>query len=443
VNNVLCFPFIFRGALDVGATTINEEMKVATVRALADLTHAEIPAEVASAYGAEGLRFGPEYLIPKPLDPRLIEKVAPAVAKAAMDSGVATRPIEDFEVYRQNLQRFVFRSGLIMKPIFQRAKEDPKRVIYAEGEDERVLRAVQVVVDEGLAQPILVGRPDVVATRVQRLGLRIRPGEDVPLINPQDDPRFRTYWQTYHELMERKGVSSEAAREIVRTRNTVIGALAVKLGDADAMICGTNGRYRRQLEHILDVLGMAENVHDCSAISLVILPSGSFFIVDTYVTPDPTAEEVAEMTLLASKHVRRFGLQPKVALLSHSSFGASNAPSAQKMRKALALLHRRAPDLEVEGEMHADAALNEAIRETVFPNSKLKGTANLLVMPTLDAANIAFNLVKSLGEGLSVGPILLGVSAPAHILTPSVTARGIVNMSAVAVADAQDRAIED
>jgi malate dehydrogenase (oxaloacetate-decarboxylating)(NADP+) len=344
VNNVLCFPYIFRGALDVGATAINEEMKLACLKAIADLAMKEQSDIVAKAMGGEGRSFGRDYIIPSPFDPRLVLEIAPAVAKAAMDSGVATRPIEDFEAYRQNLQRFVFRSGLIMKPIFQRAKEDPKRVIYAEGEDERVLRAVQVVVDEGLAQPILVGRPDVVATRVQRLGLRIRPGEDVPLINPQDDPRFRTYWQTYHELMERKGVSSEAAREIVRTRNTVIGALAVKLGDADAMICGTNGRYRRQLEHILDVLGMAENVHDCSAISLVILPSGSFFIVDTYVTPDPTAEEVAEMTLLASKHVRRFGLQPKVALLSHSSFGASNAPSAQKMRKALALLHRRPHD---------------------------------------------------------------------------------------------------
>src|SRR3546814_493717 len=329
-----------------------------------------------------------------------------------------------------------------MKPLFQRAKEAPKRLIYAEGEDERVLRAVQVVVDEGLAQPILVGRPEVVSTRVQRLGLRIRPGEDVPLINPQDDPRFRTYWQAYHELMQRKGTAPEAAREIVRTRGTVIAALAVRLGDADAMICGTTGRYTRHLNHVTDVIGKVPNLHDCSAISLVILPSGSFFILDTYVTPDPTAEEVAEMTLLAAQHVRRFGLTPKVALLSHSSFGSSNSPSAQKMRNALALLHRRSPELEVEGEMHADAALDEAVREKIFPNSKLKGAANLLVMPTLDAANIAFNLVKVLGQGLSVGPILLGVAAPAHILTPSVTARGIVNMTAVAVADAQDRALE-
>ncbi|HEY9537873.1 MAG TPA: NADP-dependent malic enzyme [Kiloniellaceae bacterium] len=441
VNNVLCFPYIFRGALDVGATAINEEMKLACLKAIADLAMKEQSEVVAKAMG-ESRSFGPDYLIPSPFDPRLVMEIAPAVAKAAMESGVATRPIEDLEAYRQNLQRFVFRSGLIMKPLFQRAKEAPKRVIYAEGEDERVLRAVQVVVDEGLAQPILVGRPEVVSTRVQRLGLRIRPGEDVPLINPQDDPRFRTYWQAYHELMQRKGTAPEAAREIVRTRGTVIAALAVRLGDADAMICGTTGRYTRHLNHVTDVIGKVPNLHDCSAISLVILPSGSFFILDTYVTPDPTAEEVAEMTLLAAQHVRRFGLTPKVALLSHSSFGSSNSPSAQKMRNALALLHRRSPELEVEGEMHADAALDEAVREKIFPNSKLKGAANLLVMPTLDAANIAFNLVKVLGQGLSVGPILLGVAAPAHILTPSVTARGIVNMTAVAVADAQDRALE-
>ncbi|WP_193368076.1 NADP-dependent malic enzyme [Pelagibius marinus] len=443
VNNVLCFPYIFRGALDCGATAINEEMKLACLKAIADLAMKEQSDVVQKAMGGEGRSFGPDYLIPSPFDPRLVLEIAPAVAKAAMDSGVATRPIEDFEAYRNDLQRFVFRSGLIMKPLFQRAKEDPKRVIYAEGEDERVLRAVQVVVDEGLAKPILVGRPEVVATRVERLGLRIRPGEDVPLINPQDDPRFRTYWQTYHELMQRNGVAPEAAREIVRTRGTVIAALAVHLGDADAMICGTTGRYKRHLDHVTDVVGKAEGILDCSAISLVILPTGSFFIVDTYVTPDPTADEIAEMTLLAARHVRRFGLQPKVALLSHSNFGSALTPSARKMREALAILHRRAPDLEVEGEMHADAALNETIRENIFPNSKLKGTANLLVMPTLDAANISFNLVKALGEGLSVGPILLGMAAPAHILTPSVTARGIVNMSAVAVADAQDRAIED
>ncbi len=443
VNNVLCFPYIFRGALDVGATAINEEMKLACLKAIADLAMKEQNEVVTKAMGGEERGFGPDYIIPSPFDPRLVLEIAPAVAKAAMDSGVATRPIEDFEAYRNDLQRFVFRSGLIMKPLFQRAKEDPKRVIYAEGEDERVLRAVQVVVDEGVAKPILVGRPDVVATRVKRLGLRIRPGEDVPIINPQDDPRFRSYWQTFFDLMQRKGVTEEAAREIVRTRNTVIAALAVRLGDADAMLCGTTGRYKRELDHVTDVIGKAEGIRDCSAISLVILPTGSFFIVDTYVTPDPTAAELAEMTILAAHHVRRFGLQPKVALLSHSNFGSALTPSAQKMRDALAILHEQVPDLEVEGEMHADAALSEEIRAKRFPNSKLSGTANLLVMPTLDAANIAFNLVKSLGEGLSVGPILLGMAAPAHILTPSVTARGIVNMSAVAVVDAQDRVLEE
>ncbi|WP_299616854.1 NADP-dependent malic enzyme [Pelagibius sp.] len=443
VNNVLCFPYIFRGALDVGATTINEEMKLACVKAIADLAMKEQSEIVAKATGGEGRSFGPDYLIPSPFDPRLILEIAPAVAKAAMDSGVATRPITDYPAYCQNLERFVFRSGMIMKPIFQRAKEDPKRVIYAEGEDERVLRAVQVVVDEGLAQPILVGRPEVVSVRARRLGLRIKPGDDIDLINPQDDPRFRTYWTTYHELMQRKGISPEAAQEIVRTRNTVIAALAVKLGDADAMLCGTSGRYKRNLEHVGDVLGKAEGTRDFSALSLVILSSGSHFIVDTHVTTDPSAEELAEMTVLASHHIRRFGLQPKVALLSYSNFGSRNTPSPCKMRDAMAILHSQHPELEVEGEMHADAALSESIREKIFPNSKLKGAANLLVMPTLDAANIAFNMIKILGEGLSVGPILIGTAAPAHILTPSVTARGIVNMSAIAVADAQDRATNE
>ncbi len=443
VNNVLCFPYIFRGALDVGATTINEEMKLACVKAIADLAMKEQSEVVAKAMGGEDRSFGPDYVIPSPFDPRLILEIAPAVARAAMKSGVAARPIEDFDLYRQNLQRFVFRSGLVMKPIFQRAKEDPKRLIYAEGEDERVLRAVQVVVDEGLAEPILVGRPDVVSVRAKRLGLRIKPGEDVPLINPQDDPRFRTYWQTYHGLMERQGISPEAAQEIVRTRSTVIAALAIRLGDADAMICGTTGRYKRHLDHVAQVIGRAPDTHDFSALSLVILASGSFFIVDTHVTPDPTAEELAEMTRLASHHVRRFGMDPRVALLSHSNFGSRDNDSARKVRAALEILHRDQPDLEVEGEMHADAAMSETIRERIFPNSRLTGAANLLVMPTLDAANIAFNLVKSLGEGLSVGPILIGTAAPAHILTPSVTSRGIVNMSALAVTDAQERSAKD
>jgi len=439
VNNVLCFPYIFRGALDCGATTINEEMKLATVKALADLAMAEPNEVVIKATGGDAKRFGPDYLIPSTFDPRLILELAPAVAKAAMDSGVATRPIEDFALYRQNLERFVFRSGLIMKPLFQRAKEDPRRVIYAEGEDERVLRAVQVVVDDGIAKPILVGRPEVIANRVERWGLRISAGEHFDLINPENDPRFRDYWQTYHGIMERKGVSPDAAREIVRTRNTVIAALAVVRGDADAMICGVTGRYQRNLGHVRDVIGVAEGVRDFSALSLLILSRGSYFLADTYVTQNPSDEEVAEMTLLAAGQIKKFGIEPKVALISHSSFGTSPVDSASKMKRALALLREWAPDLEVEGEMHADAAISEEIRERVFPNSRLKGAANLLVMPNLDAANISFNMVKALGEGLPVGPMLIGTAHPAHILTSSVTSRGVVNMTAIAVADAQDR----
>ncbi|MCH6587752.1 MAG: NADP-dependent malic enzyme, partial [Proteobacteria bacterium] len=442
VNNVLCFPFIFRGALDVGATTINEEMKLACVKALADLALAEPSEVVAKAYGGEAGRFGPEYLIPRPFDPRLILEIAPAVAKAAMDSGVAARPIEDFAAYRQRLTQFVFRSGLIMKPIFERARRDPKRVIYAEGEDERVLRAIQVVVDEGLAKPIAVGRPEVVAARIERLGLRIEPGRDFDLINPESDPRYNDYWQAYHRLTEREGVSPDRARTVVRTNNTVIAALAVHLGDADAMLCGVEGRYTRHLGYITNVIGLAEDAHDVSALSLLIVPSGTYFLADTHVTPDPSAQEIVEMTVQAAAHLRRFGIEPKVALLSHSSFGSRDTPSALKMREALKALQAGHPDLEVEGEMHADAALDEAIRQRIFPSSRLTGQANLLIMPNLDAANIAFNLVKTLGEGLPVGPILIGTAAPAHILTPTVTARGVVNMSAIAVVDAQDRAAE-
>ena len=442
VNNVLCFPFIFRGALDVGATTINEEMKLACVKALADLALAEPSEVVAKAYGGEAGRFGPEYLIPRPFDPRLILEIAPAVAKAAMDSGVAARPIEDFAAYRQRLTQFVFRSGVIMKPIFERARRDPKRVIYAEGEDERVLRAIQVVVDEGLASPIAVGRPEVVAARIERLGLRIEPGRDFELVNPESDPRYNDYWQAYHRLTEREGVSPDRARTVVRTNNTVIAALAVHLGDADAMLCGVEGRYTRHLGYITNVIGLAEDAHDVSALSLLIVPNGTYFLADTHVTPDPSAQEIVEMTVQAAAHLRRFGIEPKVALLSHSSFGSRDTPSALKMREALKALQAGHPDLEVEGEMHADAALDEAIRQRIFPSSRLTGQANLLIMPNLDAANIAFNLVKALGEGLPVGPILIGTAAPAHILTPTVTARGVVNMSAIAVVDAQDRAAE-
>jgi len=439
VNNVLCFPFIFRGALDAGATTINEEMKLACVRALADLALAEPSEVVAKAYGGEARRFGPEYLIPRPFDPRLILEIAPAVAKAAMDTGVATRPIADFEVYRQGLTQFVFRSGVIMKPIFDRAGRDPKRVIYAEGEDERVLRAVQILVDDDLAKPILVGRPEVIATRIERLGLRVEAGRDFEIVNPESDPRYNTYWQAYHRLMERAGMSPDRARTVVRTNTTVIAALAVHLGDADAMLCGVEGRYQRHLDYLGKIIGLAEDAHNFSALSLLILPSGTFFLADTYVSPDPSAQEIAEMTVLAAAQLRRLGIEPKIALLSHSSFGSRDTASAAKMRTVLKTLHAQCPELEVEGEMHADAALDEAIRSRIFPNSRLSGPANLLIMPNLDAANIAFNLVKSVGEGLSVGPILIGARAPAHILSSSVTARGVVNMSAIAVVDAQDR----
>ena len=439
VNNVLCFPYIFRGALDVGATTINEEMKLACVRAIADLAMAEPSEVVAKAYGGKVSRFGPDYLIPSPFDPRLILEIAPAVAKAAMDSGVATRAIDDLEAYRDELERFVFRSGFLMKPVFERARQDPRRLIYAEGEDERVLRAIQVVIDEGLAKPIVVGRPRVVKTRAERLGLRIRPGVDFEVINPESDRRYKTYWQAYHGLMERKGVSPEKARTLVRTSATAIAALAVKLGDADAMICGVEGGYRSHLGPVGDIIGKGEGVRDFSALGLIILPKGTYFIADTYVTSDPDAEEIVEMTRLAAEHMRRFGITPKVALLSHSNFGTIDCASAEKMHRAVELLHKRCPDLEVEGEMHADAALDEQLRLRLFPNSSLSGSANLLIMPNIEAAHISINLVKALGDGLLVGPILVGAAAPVHILTSSVTARGVVNMSAVAVADAQGR----
>jgi len=437
VNNVLCFPFIFRGALDVGATTINEEMKLACVRALADLATAEPSEIVVKAYGEER-SFGPEYLIPRPFDPRLILEIAPAVAKAAMDSGVATRPIEDFDAYRQRLTEFVFRSGLIMKPVFERAKQDPKRVIYAEGEDDRVLRAIQVALDEGIARPIAVGRPEVIEVRLKRHGLRAVPGKDFEIINPESDPRYNLYWSTYHRLTERMGISPDRARTIVRTNSTVIAALAVHLGDADAMICGVEGRYQRHLDYIRKVIGLAEGVHEYSALSLLILATGTFFLADTYVTPEPDTEEIVEMTVQAAAHLRGFGIVPKIALLSHSDFGGADTPSARKMREAVRILHRDHPDLEVEGEMHGDSALTEDVRARVFPNSRLTGRANLLIMPNLDAAHISYNLVKALGEALPVGPMLIGTAAPAHILTQSVTARGVVNMTAISVVDAQE-----
>lgn len=437
VNNVLCFPYIFRGALDVGATTINESMQLACVQALADLAMAEPSELVLKAYGDEAMRFGPDYLIPKPFDPRLILQIAPAVARAAMTSGVATRPIADFEAYIQRLNQFIFRSGLVMKPVFALAKEHPKRLVYAEGEERRVLQAVQQVIDEGLARPILVGRPEVIETRRHELGLRMQPEKDYDLINILQDDRFHAYWQTYHQLTKRKGVILEEAKTVVRTNASVVAALAVLQGDADAMLCGVVGRFTRHLKAVLEVIGKREGVRDLSTLSVLILTRGTFFICDSHVTPDPTVDEIVEMTLLAAQEVKAFGFTPKVALLSRSNFGTHDSPSSQKMREAIAVLHQRAPDLEVDGEMHADMALSEEIRQATFPDSCLTGQANLLIMPNVDAAHIAFNLVRMLGEGVSVGPILLGAARPVHVVTQSISVRGLVNMSAMTVAQAQ------
>jgi len=436
VNNVLCFPFIFRGALDVGATTVNEAMKLATVRALADLAMAEQSDIVNAAYGDRELRFGPEYLIPKPFDPRLIVQIAPAVAKAAMDSGVATRPIADFAAYREKLTQFVYHSSLLMKPIFAAAKKDPKRIVYAEGEDERVLRAVQVVIDEGLARPILVGRPAVLEQNIEKHGLRLKAGVDFEIVNPERDPRYREYWGEYYRLTERKGVSQQYAKIEMRRRLTLIGAMLIHMGEADGMLCGTFGTHELHRTYIDHVIGLRRGVKVYAAMNAVILPTRTIFIADTYVNVDPTAEQVAEITLLAADEIRRFGMTPKVALLSHSSFGSSSHPQAKKMQAALALIDAMDPDLEVEGEMHGDAALSEEVRLAMFPHSRLKGEANLLIMPTADAANISFNLLKvTAGGGVTLGPILLGVAKPVHILTPSATVRRIVNMTALTVVD--------
>jgi malate dehydrogenase (oxaloacetate-decarboxylating)(NADP+) len=406
------------------------------VRAIAELAQAETAEQVALAYNIESISFGPEYLIPRPFDPRLIARVAPAVAKAAMDSGVATRPIADLDAYRESLAQFVYHSGLIMKPLFAAAKAQPRRVVYAEGEDERVLRAVQIVVDEGLAQPVLIGRPQVLEQRTERLGLRIKAGRDFQLVNPELDPRYRDYWSSYHKLVERKGVSPEYARLEMRRRNTLIGAMLMVKGEADGMLCGTFGTHALHLQFIDQVIGLQHGVRHYAAMNALVLPNRVVFICDTYVTPDPDAEHIAEMTLLAADEVRRFGIVPKVALLSASNFGSIELPSARKMQRALALLHERAPQLEVEGEMHGDAAISEEIRLQVFPSSRFKGEANLLIMPTLDAANIAFNLLKTAaGDGVTIGPILLGAARAAHILTPSATVRRIVNMTALTVVD--------
>ncbi|MCL2310016.1 MAG: NADP-dependent malic enzyme [Proteobacteria bacterium] len=438
VNNVLCFPFIFRGALDVGATQINDAMKIACVYAIADLAMEEQSEIVAAAYETDNLSFGANYLIPKPFDPRLILKIAPAVAKAAMDSGVATQPIEDFEAYHQQLRQFVYHSGFLMKPVFQAAKAAPKRIVLAEGEDMRMLHAAQILRDEKIAELTLIGRPQVIERQIERLRLRLKPGADFEIINPERYDHYPEYWAGYYELTQRKGVTLEYAKLEARRRPTLIGAMAVRRGDADGMICGLVTTYTLNLHYINQIIGRAPGVKSYAAMNVLLLPGHSLFITDTYINPDPTPEQLAEITLMAAREVRRFGLQPKVALLSHSSFGNSDLPSAQKMRDTLPLIQALDPSLEVEGEIQGDSALSEAVRASIFPNTQLTGSANLLVMPSLDAANIAFNLLKITGSNnVTIGPILLGVNAPIHILTPSATVRRIVNMAALAVAEAK------
>ncbi len=437
VNNVLCYPFIFRGALDVGATSINEEMKVACVEAIAVLARVEASEVVAAAYGGAAPVFGPDYIIPKPFDPRLILQIAPAVAQAAMRSGVATRPIEDFAAYRHSLEVFVYRSGQLMRPVFEAARKSPRRIVYAEGEDERVLRAVQTIVDDGIAQPILIGRRGVIAARVKEMGLRLNLDESVRVLDPATDrATFDPLIAQYQHLVGRRGVPPDAAARRMRNRATVVAAMLLRAGEADAAIIGGSGDWQRHLTYALPVIPKRSTVSRVYALSALILNNGALFFCDTHVTVDPTADEVAEMTLMAAEIVKGFGITPKAALLSHSSFGAGNSTAARKMRRALGLIRDQAPELEVDGEMHADAALSEAIRDRAVPDSKLSGTANLLVMPSLDAANIAFNLLKASSDGLPVGPILLGMSRPLHVLVPSVTARGIVNISAIAVTEA-------
>jgi malate dehydrogenase (oxaloacetate-decarboxylating)(NADP+) len=440
VNNVLCFPYIFRGALDCGATTITREMEIAVVHAIADLAHAEQSDIVATTYGISSMSFGPEYLIPMPFDPRLMIKIAPAVAKAAFESGVATRPIADLQAYADSLQQFVYRSGTFMKPLFQIAKSTPtelKRIVYAEGEDERVLRAVQVVVDEKLARPILVGRPAVLEARIQKFGLRLKYDVDFDIINPDHDDRYREYWQTFYEMTSRKGVTQEYAKLEMRRRHSLIGAMMIYKGHADGMICGTFGTTQLHLHYIDLVLGKRAGADVYAAMNVLILPERQLVIVDTHVNENPNAEELANITIMAAEEMRRFGLSPRAALLSHSNFGSSNSASAQKMRAALALVKEMAPDLEVDGEMHGDAALDVKLRNAMMPGSNLTRDANLLVMPNIDAANIAYNLLKTAaGNGIAVGPILLGCDKPVHILTPSATVRRIVNMTALCVVDA-------
>nr|CAD6605644.1 NADP-dependent malic enzyme [Rhizobium sp. Khangiran2] len=437
VNNVICFPYIFRGALDCGARTINEEMKMAAVQAIAALAREEVSDVAARAYSGETPVFGPDYLIPSPFDPRLILRIAPAVAKAAAETGVASRPIQDFDAYLDQLNRFVWRSGFVMKPIFSAAKSAEKnRVIFAEGEDERVLRAAQVLLEDRTARPILIGRPSVIEARLKRFGIRIRPNVDFEVVNPEDDPRYRDYVDDYFSLVGRAGVNPEAARTVVRTNTTVIGALAVRRGEADALICGVEGRFDKHLRDVNQIIGKRTGVHAFSGMSLLISQRGAIFFTDTFVTYNPSAAEIAEMTILAAQEIRRFGITPKAALISHSNFGSRHSESAAKMREALALLRRQAPELEVDGEMQGGSALSEPLRKRAMPDSTLTGEANLLVFPNLDAANISLGIVRTMMDALHVGPILLGAALPAHILSTSVTSRGVVNMAALAVVEA-------
>jgi len=440
VNNVLCFPYIFRGALDCGASKITEAMKLACVREIAALAKQDVSDEVAAAYQGKELKFGPDYLIPTPFDTRLILRIAPAVAKAAQESGVAARPIEDIDAYRENLTRFVYQTSMFMRPVFAAAKSHVQRVAYAEGEDERVLRAVQVAVDDGLAQPILIGRPAVIEARIAKAGLRLQLGKDVDIVDPEDDPRFRQYWEAYHALMGRNGVTPEVAKSAVRRSNTVIAALMVHLGDADAMLCGVMGRFDKHLGHIEDVLGHQTDANRLATVNALMLENRTLFIADTYINEDPTAEELAQIAKLAAQEVQRFGLPPKVAFLSHSNYGSSTRKSALKMRAARDLFAAANPDIECDGEMHGDAALDEHVRERTLIESSLTGEANVLICPNLDAANILFNVLKTTAShGTTIGPILLGSEAPAHVLTPSSTVRRVVNMTALVAAQAQAR----
>ena len=437
VNNVLCFPYIFRGALDVGATSVNNEMMLACVRALAELTRKEVQQLGPVSTRDESLFFGPDYIIPKPFDPRLLVQLAPAVAQAAMDSGVATRPIKSMTAYRASLDAFVFRTGLLMKPVFDAAKRNPMKVVFAEGEEPVVLRAVQSIVDNGIAKPILIGRPKVIELRIKKFGLRIEAGKDFELVNPESDPRYWDYWTSYHAIMERRGISPDTAKAIVRTRTSVIAALMVHRGEADALITGVVGRFRKKLQYVMDVIGKQDGTDVIATMGALNTEEGTYFVCDTDVNSDPSASEIAEITMMAAEKIKIFGIRPRIALLSHSSFGSYEDKSARKMKKALEILREQAPHLEIEGEMTADMALNEEYRKQMFPNSRLHGPANLLVVPNLDSAHIAFGLARAVSNAVTVGPILLGASMPVHVLTPSASERRVMNMTAIAVVDAQ------